>query len=120
MNVGSIPAPDVCVSVLVLNTVLLREHLFSCLHALVGGGNHISFLPLTCHFFISHQRGGAVSRVQVLGGKGARACIILVLRKCIWNAPAVSFVLPPFHDTGSGGLSIWLHPGWLAPFPCGE
>ena len=37
--------------------------------------------------------------VQLLGVQGA--CIILVLRECIWNAAAVSLVLPAFDDTGS-------------------
>ena len=44
-------------------------------------------------------RVGRVS-VQLLGGQGARACVILVLSECIWNAPAV---LPTFDDTGSLG-----------------
>ena len=33
----------------------------------------------------------------------SRARVILVLRECIWNAPAVSLVLPVFDDTGSLG-----------------
>ena len=37
----------------------------------------------------------------MLGGQGARARLILVLRKYIWNAPALSLVLPTFDDTGS-------------------
>ena len=41
--------------------------------------------------------------VQLLGGKRARARVIHVLRECIWNAPAVSLVLPVFDDTGSLG-----------------
>ena len=32
---------------------------------------------------------------------GARARVILVLCECIWNAPAVSLVLPTFDGTGS-------------------
>ena len=39
----------------------------------------------------------------MLGGLGARACVILVLRECIWHTPAVSLVLPSFDDTGSLG-----------------
>ena len=31
--------------------------------------------------------------------QGARARVILVLRECLWNAPAVSLVLPTFDDT---------------------
>ena len=34
---------------------------------------------------------------------GVSACVILVLRGCIWNFPAVSLVLPPFDDTGCLG-----------------
>ena len=41
--------------------------------------------------------------VQLLGGQGARARVILVLRECIWNAPAVSLVLPVFDDAGTLG-----------------
>ena len=39
----------------------------------------------------------------MLIGHGGRAHVILVLRECIWNAPAVSLVLPAFDDTGSLG-----------------
>ena len=39
--------------------------------------------------------------VQLLRGEGAHARIILTLRESIWNAPAVSLVLPAFHDNGS-------------------
>ena len=42
----------------------------------------------------------------------ARARVILVLRECFWNAPAVSLVLPAFDgievpgfSSASGGLS---------------
>ena len=41
--------------------------------------------------------------VQLLGGQGARARVILVLRECIWHAPAVSLVPPAFDNTGSLG-----------------
>ena len=41
--------------------------------------------------------------VQFLGGQGARAGVILVLRECIWNMPAVLRVLQGFDDTGSLG-----------------
>ena len=37
----------------------------------------------------------------MLGGQGARALVILVLRECIWNVAAVPLVLPTFDDTGS-------------------
>ena len=43
--------------------------------------------------------------VQLLGGQGACAVVILVLRECIWNEPAVSLVLPAFDVTGSLGSS---------------
>ena len=39
----------------------------------------------------------------MLWGQGARARVILVLRECIWNAPAVSLVFPAFDDAGSLG-----------------
>ena len=45
-------------------------------------------------------RGGGVW-VQLLGVQGSRARVILVLRECIWNAPAVSLVFPTFDFTGS-------------------
>ena len=60
--------------------------------------------------------------------QGARACVILVLRECILNAPTVSLVLPTFDDTGSLGsprqvvylrLNVSTLGGCL-PFPCGE
>ena len=41
--------------------------------------------------------------VHLLEGRGACARIILVLRKCVWNAPLVSLVLPAFDDAGSLG-----------------
>ena len=41
--------------------------------------------------------------VQLLGGQGASARAILVLRECIWNASAVSLVFPAFDYTGSLG-----------------
>ena len=46
--------------------------------------------------------GGGVW-VQLLGGQGAYAHVILVLCECIWNAPVVLLVLPAFDDTGSLG-----------------
>ena len=41
--------------------------------------------------------------VQLLGGQGARARVILILLECVWNAPAVSLVHPAFDDIGSLG-----------------
>ena len=62
--------------------------------------------------------------VQLLGGQGACACVILVFRECIWNAPSLSLVLPAFVDTDSlGGLSSWFYGSTLGDcllFPCGE
>ena len=42
--------------------------------------------------------------VQLFGGRGAHARVILLLRECIWNVPAVSLVLSVFDDTGSLGF----------------
>ena len=42
----------------------------------------------------------------MLGGQEACACVILVLHECIWNALAVSLVLPAFDDSGSLGSSL--------------
>ena len=38
-----------------------------------------------------------------MGSQGTRGRVILVLRECIWNAPAVPLVLPTFDDTVSLG-----------------
>ena len=75
----------------------------------------------------SSRVGGVWGSVM---GQGACARVILVLRDCIWNAPAASFFIPAFDDTGSlgspprqGGLSPWLHGFTLGDcllFPCGE
>ena len=43
---------------------------------------------------------------SIVGGLGARARVILVLRDRIWNAPAVSFVLSTFDDTASLGSPL--------------
>ena len=48
------------------------------------------------------------------GSQGAYAHVILILRECIGNAPAVSLVLPAFDDTGplwSLPLLRWFNPG---------
>ena len=47
--------------------------------------------------------GWGESGFNFWGGQGAQAVVILVLCECIWNAPAASFVLPAFDDTGSLG-----------------
>ena len=69
------------------------------------------------YFYISQ---GGLSLGQLLGGQGARARVILVLRECIWNAHTVSLVLPSFDDTApwvlfrlrwSNPLFKWFHPG---------
>ena len=41
--------------------------------------------------------------VQLLGAQGGRVRVIPVLRKCIWNAPAESLILPTFDNAGSLG-----------------
>ena len=42
--------------------------------------------------------------------QGARARVILVLRECIWDAPAVSLVLPTFGNTSSlGSPPYWVY-----------
>ena len=41
------------------------------------------------------------SWIQLFGGQGAYTRVIFVLSECIWNAPAVSLILPAFDDTGS-------------------
>ena len=47
---------------------------------------------------------------SIVGGvQGACTCVILVLYKCIWNAPTVSLVLPAFDNTSSlGSPSYWV------------
>ena len=49
-------------------------------------------------YYLISERGSVGS---IVGGSVALVVVILVLRECIWNSPAVSFVLPPFDDTGS-------------------
>ena len=53
-----------------------------------------------------------------VGGVREPALVILLLRECICNGPAVSLVLPLFDDTGSLGSPPhqvvylpWFHPG---------
>ena len=53
--------------------------------------------------------------VPLLEVQGARACVILVLRECILNAPAFSLVFPGFDDTVSLGFS----PHWMV-YPSGS
>ena len=55
-------------------------------------------------------------------GQRVRARVILVLRECMWNDPAVSLVLPAFDDTGSLGHVVYPPGSTLGdylPFPCG-
>ena len=54
----------------------------------------------------------------MLGGEGDCARVILVLREFIWNAPAVSLVLPAFEDTdslGSPPRRVVYPPGVMVP-----
>ena len=56
--------------------------------------------------------------VQLLGCQGSRARVVLVLRQCIWNAPAVSLVPPAFDNTGSLGSpprQVVYPPGFMVP-----
>ena len=56
--------------------------------------------------------------VQLLGCQVTRALVILVLRECIWNAPADSLFLPAFDDTGflvSPPRQVVYPPGSMAP-----
>ena len=62
-------------------------------------------------------RGGGVW-VQLLEGQGTRVRVILVLREYIWNAPAVSLVLPAFDYTaylGSPPHQLGHPPGSVVP-----
>ena len=54
---------------------------------------------------------------QLLEGQGACTPVILVIRERIWNAPAVSLVLPAFDDAGSLGSprQVVYPPGSLVP-----
>ena len=52
--------------------------------------------------------------VQLLGGQGARAHVILVLRECIWNATTLLLVLPAFEDIGSLPRQVVYPPGFMA------
>ena len=61
------------------------------------GTNHLGSLERKWCFFLK----APPVWVQLLGGQRACVRVFLVLRKCIWNAPAVSFVLPAFDDTCS-------------------
>ena len=44
--------------------------------------------------------------VQLLGGQGVRARVILALLECSWNAPAVSLIHPAFDESGSLGYRL--------------
>ena len=61
------------------------------------------FLSKCSYIYIYIKYGVGGVWAQLLGGQGARAYVILVLRECIWNAPAVSAVLLAFDNTGSLG-----------------
>ena len=70
------------------------------------------------NYFVFHHLWGSL---------GSRARVILVLRECIRNTPAVLLVLPTFDDTSSLGSSphwvIYLPGSNLGDcllFPCGE
>ena len=77
--------------------------------------------------YINKWGGGLGS---VVGGSGGPFLCHLVLRECIWNAPAVLLVLQAFDDAGSLGspprqmvYSPWFNSSTLGdclPFPCGE
>ena len=67
------------------------------------------------------------SGFKFMGVKGPRARVSLVLRECIWNAAAVSLILPDFDDTGFLGFpprQVVYTPGSVLgkclPFPCEE
>ena len=64
-----------------------------------------SMFTMSIRCFNTGKWGGG-SLGSIVGGSGARARVILVLRECIWNAPAMSLVLPAFDDTGSLGSPL--------------
>ena len=71
-------------------------------------------------FFLSPAiMGRWESGINCWEGQGACARVILVVRECIWNAPAVSFVLPACDFTGSLGSprQMVYPPGSIVP-PC--
>ena len=45
---------------------------------------------------------------STVGGQGARARVILVLRDCSWNVPGVSLVLLAFDDTAPWVLFLYI------------
>ena len=54
----------------------------------------------------------------MLGAQGTHARVLIVLRECFWNAPAVSLVLPTFDFTGSLGSpprQVVYSPGSIVP-----
>ena len=55
---------------------------------------------------------------SIVGGSGARARVFLVLRECIWNLTAVSFVFPAFDNSSSLGCEGGLFP-WFPPWVTG-
>ena len=90
------------VPTLVRNVVVLLWALYGVLKTMES----LSFdSPVETDVFsmdIYIYKGGGVW-VQLLEGQGTCDRVILVLRERIWNAPAVSLVLPAFEDTGSLG-----------------
>ena len=53
------------------------------------------------------------------GGQGALARVILVLRECIWNMPAVTLDLSTFDDASSLGFiprQVVYPPGSMVPW----
>ena len=73
-------------------------------------------IPFSLYPFLYIWGGGSLG--LLLEGQGACARVIFVLRECIWNAPAISLVLPTFDDSGSLGShprqGVY-HPGFLVP-----
>ena len=68
-----------------------------------------------------------INWVQMFAVQRPHARVFLVLRECIWNATAVSLVLPTFDDADSLGSPprqmVYLPdstPGDCLQFPCGE
>ena len=77
----------------------------------------------TANAHCSHSATKALYRVggvwvQMLEGQGAHDCVILVVRKYIWNAPTVSLFLEALDDIGSLGSpprQVVYTPGSVVP-----
>ena len=71
-------------------------------------------------FIVISVGWGSLGSIVWGGGLAQWDCVhvILVIPECIWNAPAISVVLPAFGDTllgfssATGGLSPWFPP-WV-------